>query len=73
MTVSPKLIQSIISYVSIIMGILTTQLQGIHLPVVASIILGVFGVLLHPQTSITATPAATTPVTAPPAEGNPVK
>ncbi len=53
--ITSKTVQSIIAYVSIVFGVLTTQLHAIHLPVVASIILGVFGVLLHPQTSITST------------------
>lgn len=51
--INQKLIQSIISYASIVMGVLTTQLQAIHLPTAASAILGIFGILLHPQTSIT--------------------
>lgn len=54
MTINLKSLQSIIAYASIVMGVLTQALSGIHLPPVASAILGVFGVLLHPQTSITA-------------------
>lgn len=53
MTVDLKSLQTIIAYASIVMGVLTTTLSGIHLPPVASAILGVFGVLLHPSTSIT--------------------
>ena len=68
MTVSPKTIQAIIAYAAVVFGVLTSTLSGIHLPVVASAILGVFGVLLHPDTSITATPA---PAKAAPS-GNPV-
>ena len=65
MTVDGKTIQSVIAYASIIFGVLTTQLQGIHLPTAASVILGVFGVLLHPDTSITSTPTTTTTTTPP--------
>lgn len=54
-TFDPKNIslQSVIAYASIVMGVLTSQLSAIHLPTVASAILGIFGVLLHPQTSVT--------------------
>lgn len=55
MYVNPKLVQQIISYASIVMAVLTQALSGIHLSPTASAILGVFGVLLHPQTSITST------------------
>jgi hypothetical protein len=61
MTVDSKTIQYVISYASIVMGVLTTQLQGIHLPTWGSVILGIFGVLLHPDTSVTAVPAAKSP------------
>ena len=53
MTINPKLVQQIVSYIAILFGVLTTQLQSIHLPPTASLILGAFGILLHPQTSIT--------------------
>ena len=53
MTFDSKTIQAIIAYAAIVMGVLTTQLQGVKLPVWGSIILGVFGVLLHPDTSLT--------------------
>ena len=49
--------QHVVADAAVVMGVLTSQLSGIHLPAVASGILGLFGVLLHPQTSITATPA----------------
>lgn len=52
--ITSKTLQTIVAYLSIVFGVLTTQLQSIHLPVLASAILGAFGVLLHPQTSITA-------------------
>jgi hypothetical protein len=55
------LAQRIIAYAAVIMGVLTQALAGIHLPWVASLILGVFGTLLHPDTSIT---IPTTPTTA---------
>lgn len=57
MTVDGKTIQAIIAYASLVFGVLTQALQGIHLPVAASVILGVFGILLHPNTSITSPPA----------------
>ena len=56
--------QTLMAYASIVMAILTQALSGIHLPVAASAVLGAFGVLLHPQTSITS------PV--PPKEDTPV-
>ena len=56
MTVDGKTIQAIIAYASIVMGVLTSQLSGIHLPPLASAILGIFGVLLHPDTSVNALP-----------------
>jgi len=66
-TIDLKGLQTLIAYASVIMGVLTTTLSGIHLPPVASAILGVFGVLLHPDTSIVTHPsAATTVKTAPP-------
>ena len=63
-TVNGKTVQAIVAYAAIVFGILTTQLQGIHLPALASAILGVFGVLLHPQTSITAPAVPVTTVAA---------
>lgn len=57
-TLNQKTIQTIIAYASIVFGVLTQALSGIHLPPTASIILGVFGVLLHPTTSITSPPAS---------------
>lgn len=56
MTVDGKTVQAIIAYAAVVMGVLTTVLSGIQLPHWGSVILGVFGVLLHPDTSITATP-----------------
>lgn len=52
---NPKLVQQVIAYASIVMAVLTQALNGIHMSPVASAILGIFGVLLHPQTSITST------------------
>lgn len=54
MTINPKIIQGFIAYLSLVFGVLTTQLQAIHLPPTASLLLGAFGILLHPNTSITA-------------------
>lgn len=51
-----KVVQSLMAYASIVFGILTQAFSGIHLPVLASAILGGFGILLHPQTSITSAP-----------------
>ena len=67
--VNSKLVQTIVSYAAIIMGVLTTQLNGIKLPTAASIILGIFGVLLHPQTSITVPNEPISTPTATPAAG----
>jgi hypothetical protein len=56
LTLTPQqkeLLQRLTAYASIVMGVLTQALAGIHLPVAASAILGVFGILLHPDTSIT--------------------
>lgn len=71
MTLTPEqkaLAQRVIAYASIVFGVLTTQLSGIKLPTAASAILGIFGVLLHPDTSITVptvphpTPTSSTPI-----------
>lgn len=53
--------QKVIAYGSIVMAVLTQALAGIHLPMVASAILGAFGVLLHPDTSFGATGGSQTP------------
>lgn len=58
MTIDGKTVQQVIAYASIVMGVLTQALSGIHLDPIASAILGVFGVLLHPQTSVNATSPA---------------
>lgn len=58
-----QLAQKVIAYASIVFGVLTQTLSGIHLPPTASIILGVFGILLHPQTSVTSPPTPPTPPT----------
>jgi uncharacterized membrane protein len=50
---SKKLIQTVIAYGAIVMAVLTQALAGVHLDPVASAVLGVFGILLHPGTSIT--------------------
>jgi hypothetical protein len=56
--VSPSaLFQHAMAYAAIVVGVLTTQLQGIKLPLAGSIILGIFGTLLHPWTSVTSTTA----------------
>ena len=62
MTIDSKTIQGLIAYLAIVFGVLTTQPNTIHLSPLASAILGVFGVLLHPDTSIT---VPTTPTPAP--------
>ena len=63
-TIDNKTIQAIIAYAAVVFGVLTTQPNGIHLSPTASAILGVFGILLHPDTSITV-PATGTTTTAP--------
>ena len=45
----PQFVQRLIAYASIVMGVLTTQLQAIHLSPTASLLLGGFGILLHPD------------------------
>ena len=56
--VKPNVVlQHVMAYAAIVFGVLTTQLQGIHLPTWGSAILGVFGILLHPWTSVTSTNA----------------
>ena len=67
--VSPSaIVQHVLAYAAVVLGVLTTQLQGIHLPTWGSAILGIFGILLHPWTSVTSTsapaqnPAPPTPV-----------
>jgi hypothetical protein len=57
MTISKATLQELMSYAAIVFGVLTQALAGIHLPAVASGILGVFGILLHPATSITSPPS----------------
>lgn len=52
--VSETTVQKAVAYAAIVFGVLTQALQGIHLPPVASGILGVFGILLHPGTSVNA-------------------
>ena len=65
-SLSPKAVQSVIAYVAIVMGILTTgPVSGITLPHLASALLGGFGILLHPHTSVTSPPASATPVVPP--------
>jgi hypothetical protein len=56
MYVKPSTVQHILADAAVLAGVLTTQLQAIHLPPLASGILGVFGILLHPWTSIVAPP-----------------
>lgn len=63
LTIDGKTVQQVIAYAAVVMGILTQALSGIHLPAIASAILGVFGILLHPQTSVNATAQASSPGT----------
>jgi hypothetical protein len=70
MVVDLKSMQQIIAYASIVMGVLTQALAGIHLPVVASAILGVFGILLHPDTSVNTAGTTVTTTTAPTSRSN---
>jgi hypothetical protein len=47
--------RTLMAYAAIVMGILTSgPVNQITLPVVASAMLGAFGVLLHPHTSVVA-------------------
>lgn len=65
MTINPKVIQATIAYLAVVAGILTSTLNGVTLPPTASAILGIFGILLHPQTSITTptpTPTSSNPI-----------
>ena len=56
MVITGKLVQSVIAYAAIIFGVLTTGVApSITLPHAASVILGAFGILLHPDTSFTST------------------
>ena len=56
--VSPSaMVQHVMAYAAIVVSVLTTQLSGIKLPVWGSVVLGVFGILLHPWTSVTSTSA----------------
>jgi hypothetical protein len=48
--------QHVMADAAVVFGVLTQTLSGIHLSPTASAILGVFGILLHPWTSVTATP-----------------
>ena len=69
--ISPSAIfQHVMAYAAVVVGVLTTQLSGIKLPVWGSAILGIFGILLHPWTSVT---SATAPaqLSSPPAQGTP--
>lgn len=66
MTISARQIQQVIAYASIVMGILTQAVAGIHLSPIASAILGTFGVLLHPDTSVNVAPPAPSPPAPPP-------
>ena len=62
MTIDTKTIQTLIAYASVVFGVLTQTLSGIQLSPTASIILGLFGVLLHPKTSITSPPEPPTTI-----------
>ena len=65
LSIKPSLLfQHILSLAAILFGVLTQAMSTIHLPPTASLILGAFGILLHPQTSITQT-------TTPPNKGTP--
>jgi hypothetical protein len=66
LTIKPSLLfQHILADASVLFAILTQVLSGIHLDPTASAIMGVFGVLLHPQTSITATTTPPSPPSPP--------
>jgi hypothetical protein len=54
MLINGKTLQTLMAYGAIVMSVLTQALAGVHLPAIASGVLGVFGILLHPNTSITA-------------------
>ena len=70
--VSPSaLFQHIMAYAAIVVGVLTTQLQGIQLPSWGSAILGAFGILLHPWTSVVSTSAPSQQPTPAPAPSGP--
>ena len=53
--------QHIMADAAVVFGVLTQALSGIHLSPTASAILGVFGILLHPWTSVTSTPTPSKP------------
>jgi hypothetical protein len=53
--------QHVMADAAVVFGVLTQALSGIHLTPTASAILGVFGILLHPWTSVTSTPTSPTP------------
>jgi hypothetical protein len=64
-----RLFQRIVAYAGIVMGVLTTVVASVHLPTAGSSALALFGILLHPDTSITAsssTPPPTAPIKTPP-------
>lgn len=58
MTISKAVMQELMAYAAIVMSVLTQTVPSITTPAVASAILGVFGILLHPQTSVSATVSA---------------
>jgi hypothetical protein len=51
-----KVFQRLVAYVSLVMGVLTTVLADIKLPGAGSGALAIFGILLHPDTSVTSSP-----------------
>lgn len=56
--------RTLMAYAALVMGILTAgPVHSITLPVIGSALLGAFGVLLHPHTSVVAHPEAGEPVT----------
>lgn len=67
--ISPAQLKTLLQHgmadAAVVFGVLTQALSGIHLDPTASAILGVFGVLLHPWTSIVATPSTPTPAQPP--------
>jgi hypothetical protein len=52
-----QLVQRFVAYASIAMALITSVVSTIHLPTVSSGALALFGILLHPDTSVTGTSA----------------
>lgn len=58
MIVNTKLLQELMAYAAIVFAVLTQAFPSIGLPPVASGVLGAFGIVLHPLTSVNATVSA---------------